>query len=154
METQAANVTTNPVFDIEQFKQLYKTFDSNTLVRLPQVYSPTIIFKDPIHQLQGITALNQYFASFCNSDMICEFEIYNEIISHDQAFFQWQMHYQHPRVKSGKPLTLNGGTLIKFNTKIVYHEDFYDMGAMIYQHLPALGWAVKKINSHIADQTS
>lgn len=150
MEIQVASFAANPVFDIEQFKQLYKIFDSHTLARLPKIYSPAIIFKDPIHQLQGIAALNQYFAGFCNPEMKCEFEIHNEIISHDQAFFQWRMHYQHPHIKSGKPLMLNGGTLIKFNSNIVYHEDFYDMGAMIYQHLPVLGWTVKKINARIA----
>jgi hypothetical protein len=150
MEIQDASLAPSLEFDTERFKQLYKIFDSYALARLPQIYSATIIFKDPIHQLQGIAALNQYFARFCNPEIKCEFEIHNEIISHDQAFFQWQMHYQHPRIKSGKPLTLNGGTLIKFNSKIVYHEDFYDMGAMIYQHLPVLGWAVKKINTRIA----
>jgi hypothetical protein len=154
MDTQSANLAVNPTFDIEQFKRLYQTFDSHTLAYLPQLYSPTIIFKDPVHQLNGISALSDYFSGFCNSETKCQFEITNQIVAKDQAFFQWQMYYQHARLKSGQNLTLNGGTLIKFNSKIVYHEDFYDMGAMIYQHLPLLGWAVKKINSRIAEQTS
>lgn len=150
----ATNLRVNPAFDIEQFKRLYQTFNSYTLAQLPQVYSPTIIFKDPVHQLKGIVALSNYFAVFCNPAMKCQFDITNQIVSHDQAFFQWKMYYQHPRLKSGEVLTLNGGTLIKFNSKIVYHEDFYDMGSMIYQHLPVLGWAVKKINRYITEQTA
>jgi len=139
-------------FDIAQFKQLYQTFNANTLSQLPTFYTPSIVFKDPVHQIAGINSLTNYFASFCNPESQCQFEFVNEVISDDQAFFQWQMHYSHPKLQAGKPLKLNGGTLIKFNSQITYHEDFYDMGAMIYQHIPLLGWAVKKINARISEQ--
>ncbi len=144
----------SPVFDTEQFKQLYRRFDAHLLDKLPDVYSPTIVFKDPIHELRGIDALRRYFAGLCDPELSCEFEITNEIVSHDQAFFQWRMIYQHPGLRAGKKLTLNGASLVKFNSNIFYHEDFYDMGAMVYQHLPLVGWVVKKINKRIAEQAS
>lgn len=152
MDTQSVSSQPKLMLDIEHFKQLYKTFSSDTPAQLPQLYHPAIIFKDPIHELKGLAALTDYFASFCNQGTQYRFEFTNEVISHDQAFLQWQMHYAHPNLANGKPLLLNGGTLIKFNTQIIYHEDFYDMGAMIYQHIPLLGWAVKKINARIAEQ--
>ena len=152
MEKDLTNQAANPIFNIEKFKQLYQTFDSDTLTQLPAVYSPTIVFKDPVHELKGIIALGDYFAGFCKPGTKCQFEFINQIITHDQAFFQWNMHYQHSSLKMGTTLTLNGGTLIKFNSKIVYHEDFYDMGAMVYQHLPILGWAIKKVNARITEQ--
>lgn len=139
-----------PQFDVENFKAIYQTFDSNTLLRLPWVYSPDIAFRDPVHQLQGLAALKDYFEGFCKPDTQCSFVFLNQLVSSEQAFFQWQMHYRHPDLKQGAPLRLNGGSLIKFNSQIYYHEDFYDMGAMIYQHIPLLGWAVKKINARLA----
>lgn len=150
MDSQAPSTELIPMFNVEQFKQLYQTFNTETIAQLRTLYNSAIIFKDPIHQLKGIDALTDYFANFCNPDTHYQFEFINQIISHNQAFFQWQMHYSHPQLKNGKPLSLNGSTLIKFNSHIIYHEDFYDMGAMIYQHLPVLGWAVKKINARIA----
>jgi hypothetical protein len=141
------------VFDIAKFKQLYQTFDSNTLSQLPKLYDNSIVFKDPIHQITGIKPLTNYFATFCSPETQCQFDFINEVISDSQAFFHWQMHYSHPKLQAGKTLTLNGGTLIKFNSQITYHEDFYDMGAMIYQHIPVLGWAVKKINARITEQS-
>ncbi len=152
MDTQPLSPQPKLMFDIEHFKQLYKTFSRATPAQLPELYHPAIAFKDPVHELKGIGALTNYFASFCKSDTQYKFDFINEVISHDQAFFQWQMHYAHPSLANGKPLQLNGGTLIKFNTQIIYHEDFYDMGAMIYRHIPLLGWAVKKINARIAEQ--
>lgn len=141
---------TNTPFNMENFTAIYQRFDSNTLLRLPWVYSPDIVFKDPIHELQGIEALKNYFARFCNADTQCSFVFLNQLVTDEQAFIQWQMHYRHASLQQGKILTLNGGSLIKFNSHIYYHEDFYDMGAMIYQHLPLLGWAVKKINARLA----
>ncbi len=152
METQQQSQ--QPVFDTGRFKQLYKKFDQDTIRNLPDIYSAQISFKDPVHQLHGIPELSSYFAGFCSDELRCEFNIHNEIVSHGQAFFQWKMYYQHPRLASGKPLVLDGGTLIKFDSHITYHEDFYDMGAMIYQHVPVLGWAVNKVNARIANQVN
>jgi len=154
MEPQQTNQSPSPVFDTARFRQIYKNFNTDTLRDLSTIYSPGVIFKDPVHQINGLAELSNYFAGLCDPEMQCEFEITNEIATSNQAFFQWKMRYRHPRLKAGQPLILDGGTLIKFNTQIVYHEDFYDMGAMIYQHVPLLGWAVKKINARIAGANS
>lgn len=154
MDTQPASSPLKSTFNIKDFKEFYNIFNSETPAQLPRFYHPAVTFKDPIHELKGIAALTDYFASFCNANTQYRFEFINEVITHDQAFFQWRMYYSHPRLANGKPLQLNGGSLIKFNTQIIYHEDFYDMGAMIYQHIPVLGWAVKKINARIAEQDS
>lgn len=140
----------SPSFSIDRFKKLYQPFSEASLAQLDEVYGPDIVFKDPVHQLQGLKELYNYFRGFCAADVHCEFEFINQILNSHQAFFQWRMHYSHPKIKGGLPLTLNGATLIKFNDRITYHEDFYDMGAMIYQHMPVLGFLVKKINARIA----
>ena len=152
MDTQPTDTRLNPIFDIAQFKQMYQTFDNNTVSKLPQLYSPSIKFKDPIHEIEGLEQLSRYFANFCKPETYCQFEFINEIVTPDQAFFQWKMHYSHPKLSAGKKLMIDGGTMIKFGSHIAYHEDFYDMGAMIYQHLPVLGWALKKINNHMKEQ--
>jgi hypothetical protein len=145
------NTEASPLFDAENFKALYQRFDSKTLINLQDLYSAAIVFKDPLHQLQGINSLKRYFASFLTTDMDCRFVFVNQLVNAEQAFFQWQMHYSHPRLQAGKTLLLNGGTLIKFHTTIYYHEDFYDLGAMVYQHIPILGWAVNKVNKHLVN---
>jgi SnoaL-like domain len=137
-------------FNIEEFKALYSRFDSSTPEQLGRLYSRDVVFIDPVHQTQGLDALKTYFAGFCSPETACQFNFYNQVVTAEQAFVQWTMNYSHARLNHGKTLTLNGGTLIKFTNLIHTHEDFYDMGAMIYQHIPLLGWAVKKINRRIA----
>ena len=151
MDSQVAGPQGQASFDLEQFKDLYRTFDSQTLARLPELYNSAIVFKDPIHQLHDLKSFTRYLANFCQPETKCQFEYVNEIATNNQAFLHWKMHYSHPKLGGGKTQTLNGATLIKFESKVFYHEDFYDMGAMIYQHLPVVGWAVKKINKHMAE---
>jgi hypothetical protein len=141
-------------FSIDRFKKLYQPFNATSLGLLDQVYSEDLVFKDPVHQLHGLTELHSYFSGFCTPEVYCEFEFLDQLTSDSQAFFHWRMHYRHPRLNAGQPLTLKGASLIKFNERIFYHEDFYDMGAMIYQHLPLVGWLVKKINTRIAGTPS
>jgi hypothetical protein len=137
------------LFDPEKFKALYQIFDHNTLSELHSLYSTNVTFKDPIHSIQGLDQLAHYFGNFCDPAMHCKFVFINQLINDQQAFFQWRMHYRHPRLRSGKTLILDGGTLIKFNSHIFYHEDFYDMGSMLYQHIPVIRWAIKKINARL-----
>jgi hypothetical protein len=62
----------------------------------------------------------------------------------------WQMTFSHPRLRRGKALKVRGMTLIRFTDRIYYHEDFYDLGAMLYQHIPLLGTAVRHINRRLS----
>ncbi len=136
-------------FDIEGFKGLYASFDSTMVKRLPDFYGKLVNFKDPVHELKGLDELRNYFSSFLSPGMQCRFVYTNQLVGAGQAFLQWQMHYRHPRLEDGRELILNGASVVKFTSHVFYHEDFYDMGAMIYQHIPVLGWAVKKINARI-----
>ena len=55
------------------------------------------------------------------------------------------MHYAHRKIAKGKALSLAGATQIKFTHTISYHEDFYDLGAMVYQHIPIIGLGIHKL---------
>jgi hypothetical protein len=153
-DTHSSSAAKRTTFNVEQFKRLFQTFNSNTLIELPSLYAPEIVFKDPIHQLQGLTALRTYFKGFLNPAMQCKFEFTHQLLGQNEAFLQWQMHYQHTQLAGGKLLQLSGSTFIRFGNQIFYHEDYYDMGAMIYQHIPVIGWAVKKINTHLTAEKS
>ena len=144
------NLPTNDTLDLEQFKRLYTHFDQISDDDLMALYRQDVFFKDPIHELTGQAALIDYFAAFRRPGVSCRFEFINQVESNGQAFFHWKMHYKHPALNQGATLMLEGATLIKSTAQVFFHQDFYDMGAMIYQHVPVLGWAVNKLNTRIA----
>jgi hypothetical protein len=135
---------------IAQFKQAYADFSVDTLGSLRELYANEVVFIDPVHRVEGLGALERYFAASANNLRFCRFEFLDEAINEHSAFFKWAMHYSHSKIAAGSPLQLQGASFIKFAERITYHEDFYDMGAMVYEHIPVLGFGVKRIKTIIA----
>lgn len=123
---------------IDNFKTLYGDLVKADLSQLDQLYGSDIIFKDPIHEVQGLVALEDYMSAICQGLDYCQFEYLDELMGQNSAYIKWIMHFRHPKL--GKRLiSVRGATHLNFDSKITYHEDLYDMGAMLYEHLPLLG---------------
>jgi len=58
------------------------------------------------------------------------------------------------KINNGEEVKVRGMTEIRFTQKIFYHEDSYDVGAMVYQHIPLMGGLIKTINKRIANAQS
>lgn len=134
---------------ISVFKQFYRHFDQHSLDMLEDIYAEDVTFSDPVHMIQGLGTLKSYFEGMCGNLSECRFEFIDEVIGDSNACFKWQMYYSHPSLKSNAPLKLMGTSFIEYSDKIDSHEDFYDMGAMLYEHLPILGSAVRLLKSRI-----
>jgi hypothetical protein len=138
-----------PVY--EQFCFLYQQQGSLDAAQLASIYGDDIVFKDPIHTIHGLPALTAYFGRMGENMNTCRFEFIDEIVTSGQAHITWNMRYSHKKIAGGKEQLLRGMTLIKFNhDKIIYHEDCYDVGAMVYEHLPLLGKATLLIKKRIS----
>lgn len=137
---------------VAAFKHYYQTFDQQSLDDLDGIYSQDVTFTDPVHVIQGRDKLKTYFKSMCGKLTACRFEFIDETIQDGTAFFKWQMHYRHPSIQKNASLQLVGASAIKFSDKIDSHEDFYDMGAMLYEHIALLGSAIRVIKSRISKE--
>ncbi len=134
---------------LAEFKSFYQDGKETDLDRLDRIYTQDIEFHDPIHKIQGILALKSYIKSLYAKSEKIEFEYTDEVNSENCASIAWLMHFQHPSIANGKAISLRGNTLIRFTDRIYYQEDFYDLGAMIYQHVPVLGKLVQFVNSRL-----
>lgn len=124
----------------EQFKCLYRSFTSQSLLQLPALYRDDIVFVDPVHRIDGLPALQRYFSGLAENLVHCEFVYDAQTVTEDSACICWHMHFQHRSLARSEPLSLRGITRICFDdSKIYHHEDFYDLGAMVYEHVPVLG---------------
>ncbi|HEY7774461.1 MAG TPA: nuclear transport factor 2 family protein [Marinagarivorans sp.] len=142
---------------LDEFIAFYESFDAKRISELGALYAQDVIFIDPIHRVDGIAALQGYFNHLCAGEGESRFRITDVIRAAESqdgadssAFLRWQMTYSHPKLAGNKTLTLVGGSMVRYSDVIHHQEDFYDLGQMIYQHLPVLGWAVKKVKSHLA----
>ncbi|WP_299801940.1 nuclear transport factor 2 family protein [uncultured Shewanella sp.] len=132
---------------IDSFIELYQRLDKDNLHLLGQVYSDDIEFSDPLHHVSGLPALTDYFANLYHNVGSIDFEIHQVIHQADSASLKWTMRFIHPKLNAGGEITVEGISLLRFNHKIYQHQDFFDLGTMLYEHIPLLGSLVKFVKA-------
>jgi len=140
---------------INDFKDYYQHFDQSSIQGLGDFYASNVVFTDPVHQLTGLKSLERYFEQMCSDLTSCRFEFISEAVDQDDVWLKWNMHYQHPKINNNALLMLVGASHIQWadtssGRKIIAHEDFYDLGSMLYEHLPVLGYGVRLIKKKLA----
>ncbi len=140
---------------LDKFREYYGHFDQYDLNMLGDFYSPDIYFCDPVHEIHGLPELTDYFYQVCAGLIACRFEFVGETLAEESAWFKWVMHYQHPQLNQGESLELTGASYLRFNkdrSLIGAHEDFYDMGSMLYEHVPVLGGGVRWLKKRLVNE--
>jgi esterase/lipase superfamily enzyme len=131
------------------FKDYFKVVHDSDLSRLRDLYDEEIVFKDPVHEIRGLVELEDYFTSMCSDLSDCRFEYLDELISEDAAYVKWVMHFKHPKL-GNRLISVRGVSHLKIGDKIEFQEDFYDMGAMLYEQLPLLGNVTRWLRLRLA----
>ena len=135
---------------LTKFKSFYQDMIKSSSLQLPDIYADEIVFKDPIHEIHGLANVMSYIESTVENVEQCRFEYLDELVGEGVAYIKWNMHYLHPSI-SKDVQTLRGITHLHFGDKITFHEDIYDLGAMVYEHVPILGFATSVIKRRIAN---
>lgn len=144
----SAVIKPNPLVD--NFIELYQALNKNNLHLLGQVYGDDIIFTDPMHQISGLESLTQYFAKLYENVQHIQFEIKEVQQSDGQASLFWQMQYRHPKLNKGQLISVDGMSQLKFNDKIYFHRDYFDLGQMLYEQVPCVGGLIRLLKTRAA----
>lgn len=121
--------------------KMYKELNADNLHLLHDVYSSDIQFIDPAHKIDGLDNLTNYFKSLYRNVSSIDFSFENIIKQDNSYYLQWDMSYSHKSFARGRTITVSGTTFLRLNDqgKIYYHRDYFDLGEMVYEHLPLLG---------------
>ncbi len=133
---------------LQGFIDAYSELGTDNLELLEGIYHPQLVFIDPLHQLEGVDNLIQSFKASYTNISHCNFTIDNVIESGDQAAVYWHMDFSHNKLNGGKVIQVSGHSHLKQRDGlVVFHRDYLDVGAMLYEHIPLLGAIVKRIKS-------
>lgn len=131
---------------LNNFLIIYQQLNKNNLITLHNIYHDDITFIDPIHQVEGLTNLVDYFTHLYTNLLSCDFIINDVLHKNEIASIYWTMTYSHTKLNSGKPVSVQGSSLLKMaDNKVIYHRDYLDVGAMLYEHIPLIGTLIKSI---------
>lgn len=140
---------------IAAFVACYNQLTASNLASLSSIYHPDIEFIDPVHKVLGLHALTRYLSGAYEKVQACQFSVVRQIEQPDLGFVSWQMTMQHPAINKGREVQLAGCTELRWqNGLIVYQRDYYDLDAMVFHHLPVLGWLTGKIKQKMAESAA
>lgn len=137
---------------LDRFSTMYADICQITLDDLANIYASNVTFVDPITTHHGLDDVQKYFANLLEQAESCQFDISmiapvsSNSVTH---IVNWTMNLKLKQ--SDKLITVDGNTQLTVKDDIiVYHKDYYDLGEMVYEHIPLLGFFVKKIKKGLA----
>ncbi|MFZ1327161.1 MAG: nuclear transport factor 2 family protein [Candidatus Contendobacter sp.] len=136
---------------LDRFKNSFNQLNKDSLALLDEIYTADVAFRDPVHTLQGLPALRDYYRRLYDGVVSCRFEFDDEILQQDRGALVWRMRFQHARFRRGETLELRGVSHLKFRDdgKVFQHHDYFDMGEFIYERVAVLGGVIRAIKSRL-----
>jgi len=145
-ELKAAQNLNSADYLAQRVKEAYQALGSENIADVESLYTTDIYFEDPSHAIQGKPSLMRYFSNqFKNLDK-CSFKFHSTIANETDIFMTWTMFLNHPKLRGGETIRVEGTSYLRTrHGKIYYHRDYFDMGAMLYEHLPLIGRIIQRI---------
>ncbi len=119
-----------------------------------EFYGADVKFIDPIGEINGIEDMIKYYRNLYQNVISIKFDAVDNFEKVGEKVFVWQMHLKHKKVGGGEPIVLDGVSVLKYDgSKVVYHRDYFDLGAMIYEKIPVLGSLIRWIREKAHDKS-
>ena len=136
---------------MEKFLDVYRTLNAENLHLLKEIYAKEVRFIDPAHEIVGLKALTAYFAKLYENIEPPRFRFAHYMAGDSEGYVQWEMEFSHSKLGGGKAITVPGASFVRFDSsgKALFHRDYFDLGAMLYEHLPVLGRIVTSIKRRL-----
>ncbi|MFV3402715.1 MULTISPECIES: nuclear transport factor 2 family protein [Pseudomonas] len=136
---------------LQEFAERFARLDAANLGVLEHLYSEDVTFRDPLHRIQGLPALSAYFKQlYANAqDIRYEFSSADEVRP-GQGYLRWTLQFRHPRLARGQPIAVQGCSVLHWRERVHFHQDYFDAGALLYEHIPIMGRAIGWLKGRLA----
>ena len=136
----------------QRIENIFKNLRADTMHLLDSFYAQDVVFEDPLGSLNGLEDLRAYYMHLYSGATTVDFDFSDEICVENKHVVFWTMSFQSKRLNAGRTISVIGNSKIVFDDEsnlVMYHRDFFDMGAMIYEHLPLIGWLNRKVKQKL-----
>ncbi len=135
-------------------RDFFLKLNSRTMNLVDEFYDEEVYFLDPIVEIKNRSQMKVYYENMYKNVESISWLITDEIMDRHQTVLVWTMTLSAKNFNGGRPLKLDGTSVIHFGGKegkAIYHRDYFDMGAFVYEGLPVLGGMVRFIKKKMAD---
>ncbi len=134
-------------------KEFFISLNKHTMGLVDEFYDENIVFRDPLVEINNRKEMKNYYTNLYNNVESISWSFSEEINEKDNSVLAWKMTLLAKNFNGNKPVVVDGVSVIKFGGKegkAVYHQDYFDLGAFVYEGLPILGPIVRFVKSKMA----
>lgn len=138
-------------------RAIFNTLGKHSLHLVDELYAADVLFVDPFHRIEGRDALRDYYRKMYANVQAIHFDFEGETTTPGEIVLYWTMTYRHPRLNGGGDVSLPGCSRLQFVMepsspdagKLRLHRDYFDAGALLYEHVPLLGRVVRFLRERV-----
>jgi hypothetical protein len=132
-------------------KAFFQMLNKDTMGLVDQFYAEDIHFIDPIVEFDNRVDLKNYYDNLYKDTSSVTFEVPTVINEGNEQTIIWVMTLKTKKLNKGKPIIVPGSSHIRYNEegKAIYHRDYFDMGEMVYSHVPIVRGMVKFVKKRM-----
>jgi hypothetical protein len=137
---------------VARFTSFFGSLTEETVrARVREVYAAGVRFNDTLKPVRGVDALERYLLETARNIESCRVEIEEASSTPQGVYVRWKMHVSLKKLRRGETLGSYGVTQLRFDRdgKVAYHQDYWDSGANLFEHVPLLGAAIRALKRRL-----
>jgi len=132
---------------VQRFQNLLSDFKAPDFGdRIAGVYAEDVFFNDTIKTVRGAKDVREYLTATGEGIDRGTVEFLDLVADNGNYYFRWLMTIRFKRFARGEDKRSVGMTHVRFDAagKVVLHQDFWDSAGGLFEHVPALGWMLRR----------
>lgn len=123
----------------------------NIRENLRKTYADRLYFNDTLKEISDIDTLEHYLLDTAANVDSCTVTIHDVISKNGDYYFRWEMFIKFKKFRKGEVQPSIGMTHIRFDKdgRIVFHQDYWDAAANLFEKVPVVGWMIRKIKKRL-----
>jgi len=137
---------------IERFQNLLSDFKAPDFrARIREVYAEDVFFNDTLKTVRGVEEVEEYLAASAEAIDKGTVEFEDLVADGGNYYFRWVMTLRFQRFARGEDKRSVGMTHVRFDGagKVVLHQDFWDSTGGLFEHVPVLGWMLRRAKKRL-----
>jgi hypothetical protein len=137
---------------LERFGDLFSAFTPEAMgEKVRRVYAEDVYFNDTLKEIRGVDALEAYLVESAEAVEVGRVEVHDVARSGGNYYVRWVMELQFKKIQRGRMTRSTGISHLRFNAagQVVYHQDYWDAASGLFEHIPVVGWMIRKIKGRL-----
>lgn len=155
MQSDGSTVTPESVEEangLKRFENLFSDFsEANIREHVRDVYAENVYFNDTLKEVRGIDELENYLIESATAVESCHVDIEDVASNNGNYYVRWVMAIRFKRLARGETTRSIGISHLRFDDdgKIVLHQDYWDAASGLFEHIPLIGWGIRKVKARV-----